>query len=191
MTVILKLKLVQKYGERIKRVNELNEYRRTYITWRQMAIENSFLAIFDPRLSILESHFDCRLPGVIKGHADVNNRARGVILGLILHVHPYLVYVNSEGYHEFAHMRRLACGFVACRCDKNRNFTLPTGQFCMLFLSSADFLGMSTFSENTVRNTIIKSVKQIGSRSIDRPGPTFCRAWSGFKLFAKVISRRH
>ena len=31
-----------------------------------------------------------------------------------------------------------------------------------------------------------QSVKQSGSRS----GPTFCRAWSGTKLFAKVISRR-
>ena len=31
------------------------------------------------------------------------------------------------------------------------------------------------------------SVKQIGSRS----GLTFCRAWSGSKLFAKVISRWH
>ena len=28
----------------------------------------------------------------------------------------------------------------------------------------------------------LQSVKQLGSRS----GPTFCRAWSGFKLFAKV-----
>ena len=30
-----------------------------------------------------------------------------------------------------------------------------------------------------------QSVKQFGSRS----GPTFCRPWSGSKLFAKVISR--
>ena len=32
-----------------------------------------------------------------------------------------------------------------------------------------------------------QSVKQFGSRS----GPTSCRAWSGSKLFAKVINRRH
>ena len=32
-----------------------------------------------------------------------------------------------------------------------------------------------------------QSVKQFGSRS----DPTFCRAWSGSKLFAKVISRWH
>ena len=31
-----------------------------------------------------------------------------------------------------------------------------------------------------------QSVNQFGSRS----GPTFCRSWSGFKLFAKVISRQ-
>ena len=32
----------------------------------------------------------------------------------------------------------------------------------------------------------LQSVKQFGSRS----GPTFCRSWSGFKLFAKVISKQ-
>ena len=32
-----------------------------------------------------------------------------------------------------------------------------------------------------------QSVKQFESR----PGPTFCKAWSGTKLIAKVISRRH
>ena len=32
-----------------------------------------------------------------------------------------------------------------------------------------------------------QSVKQFGSRS----GPMFCQAWSGSKLFAKFISRRH
>ena len=37
--------------------------------------------------------------------------------------------------------------------------------------------------KNSCRNTI--SVKQFGSRS----GQMFCRAWSGSKLFAKVISR--
>ena len=48
------------------------------------------------------------------------------------------------------------------------------------FLSSADFFEKK-FREYNL------SVKQIGSRS----GPTFCRAWSGSKLFSKVISRRH
>ena len=43
------------------------------------------------------------------------------------------------------------------------------------------FFSKWAFSKNSPRNTI--SVKQFGSRS----GPT---KWSGFKLFAKVISRR-
>ena len=30
-----------------------------------MAIENTVLSIFDPRLSIVDYVFDCRLPGVI------------------------------------------------------------------------------------------------------------------------------
>ena len=41
-----------------------------------------------------------------------------------------------------------------------------------------------TFSKNSFGNTI--SVKHFRPRS----GPTFCRSWSGSKLFAKVISRR-
>ena len=32
--------------------------------WRQMAIKTLFLSIFDPRSSIVDSVFDCRLPGV-------------------------------------------------------------------------------------------------------------------------------
>ena len=32
--------------------------------WRQMAIKKLFLAIFDPRPSIVKSVFGCRLPGV-------------------------------------------------------------------------------------------------------------------------------
>ena len=44
---------------------------------------------------------------------------------------------------------------------------LPSGQFFMLFLSSADFFKI-IFSKNSIQNTI--RVKQFGSRS----GLTFC-----------------
>ena len=53
--------------------------------------------------------------------------------------------------------------------------------FCRLLI----FKKSSFFKKNPFRITI--SVKQFGPRS----GPTFCRARSGSKLFAKVISRRH
>ena len=43
----------------------------------------------------------------------------------------------------------------------------------------------STYSKNSFGNTIGVS-KQFGSRL----GPTLCRAWSGSKLFAKVIRRQ-
>ena len=54
------------------------------------------------------------------------------------------------------------------------------------FLSSVDlfFSKIHFFKKKSFRNTIRVS-KEFGSRS----GPTFCRAWSGSKLFAKVISR--
>ena len=38
-----------------------------------------------------------------------------------------------------------------------------------------------------LRSVLDQSVKQFGSRSAQ----TFCQAWSGTKLFAKVISRQH
>ena len=47
------------------------------------------------------------------------------------------------------------------------------------------FFKKFTFSMNSFRNNI--GVKQFGFRS----DPTLCRAWSGSKLSAKVISRRH
>ena len=48
------------------------------------------------------------------------------------------------------------------------------------YLLSADYFKINCFEYH-------QSVKQIGSRS----GPTKHRAWSGSKLFAKVISIRH
>ena len=53
------------------------------------------------------------------------------------------------------------------------------------FMSSAEFLSKSGFLKKIFQECY-KSVKQFGSRS----GPTFGRAWSGSKLFSKVISRR-
>ena len=51
------------------------------------------------------------------------------------------------------------------------------------------FVVCCLFSELTFLKKIFReyhqSIKQFGSRS----GPTFCQAGSGFKLFAKVISR--
>ena len=57
------------------------------------------------------------------------------------------------------------------------------GNFSSFFIHW--FVSKSTFLKNSFSNII--SVQQFGSRS----GPTFCRAWSGSKLFAKVISRWH
>ena len=50
-----------------------------------------------------------------------------------------------------------------------------------MLLWSSDFFSKFTFSKNSFKNTI-----KDGSRS----EPTFCAFSSGFKLFAKVISRR-
>ena len=56
------------------------------------------------------------------------------------------------------------------------------GNFTWIFLLSADsFKFLERFFQKHYQ-----SVKQIVSRS----GPTHCRAWSGYKLFAKVISRQ-
>ena len=77
-----------------------------------------------------------------------------------------------------------------CQVTKDQNmscqfFTLcMLGKFPRLLLSSADFFKI-TFSEIFFQEHY-QSVKQFGPRS----GPTFCRSWSGSKLFAKVISRQ-
>ena len=47
-------------------------------------------------------------------HAQLSSRARGLHLGLNLHLHIYLVCKNSEGSWETAWMQRLIRAFVAC-----------------------------------------------------------------------------
>ena len=54
------------------------------------------------------------------------------------------------------------------------------------FLSTVDFFFYWFFFFKKIFQEYHQSVKQFGSRS----GLTFCRAWSGSKLFAKVISSR-
>ena len=54
-------------------------------------------------------------------------------------------------------------------------------EFCLLLI----FVQNNFFEKFFQKNH--QSVKQFGSRS----GQAFCQAWSGFKLFAKFISRRH
>ena len=41
------------------------------------------------------------------------------------------------------------------------------------------------FLENSFRNTIMQSIKQLGSK----PGRTICQALSGSKLFVKVTAK--
>ena len=53
-------------------------------------------------------------------------------------------------------------------------------QYCFIIRSHFIFVPYAGISHYH------QGVKQFGSRS----GRTFCRAWSGFKLFAKIISRQ-
>ena len=60
--------------------------------------------------------------------------------------------------------------------------SLHAGKSCMLFLLSADLsFSKSTILKNSFRNTI----------SVLNSLDPFCWAWSGSKLFVKVISRRY
>ena len=69
-------------------------------------------------------------------------------------------------------------------CFKNAVLTLHDRyyfiNFCLLISFKINFF--IKFFKNVITN-----VKQLGSR----PSSTLCRAWSGSKLFAKVISRWH
>ena len=56
-----------------------------------------------------------------------------------------------------------------------------------MFLSSADCLHNIVSSSNITLQEYHKSIQRFGFKS----GPTSPRAWSGPKLFSRVISRRH
>ena len=62
----------------------------------------------------------------------------------------------------------------------------PPGKFFKLYYHLLIFFSKINFLEKIFQEYHL-SVKQIWSRS----GPTFRRAWSGSKLFAKDIRRRH
>ena len=55
---------------------------------------------------------------LIYDHADLSSGSRGRIFGVCLHLHPVFVYTCIEGPGESAHLSRLACAFVARRCDE-------------------------------------------------------------------------
>ena len=63
--------------------------------------------------------------------------------------------------------------------------SLPPEKLFILFCRLLFFFKINFF-EKFFQEYYLR-VKQIGSRS----GPTFCQAWSGSNLFAKVISRQH
>ena len=45
---------------------------------------------------------------LLNAHADLFSWTRGLMFGLSLHLHPYFVYVSSEGCGESEHMPRFA-----------------------------------------------------------------------------------
>ena len=77
--------------------------------------------------------------------------------------------------------------FNSFNCYQQIKEILETGKYicmlgdfsCIFLLTFFIFFSRKFFKEN------YQSVKRFGSRS----GPTFCRSWSGHKLFTKVISR--
>ena len=88
-------------------------------------------------------------------------------------------------------MCKLVWVFTICTCHmagfyiaRGLVYSLHAGYCCMLFCRLVDFFLKINFFKKSFRNTI--SVEQFRSRSV----PKFCQAWSGSKLFAKVISRR-
>ena len=99
-----------------------------------------------------------------------------------------LIFINKEhlisARKGVETRRRTMLRNVGLSISSPVEFTLwMLGHFC--FLSYADFFSKLTFQKFIQEYD--QSVKQFGSRS----GPTICRAWSGSKLFAKMISRRH
>ena len=69
-------------------------------------------------------------------------------------------------------------------CITNKSYFLHAGLLLMFLLLSAVFFKINFFKKLFQKH--YQNVKRFGSRS----GPTFCRAWSRSKLFAKIMSRR-
>ena len=84
----------------------------------------------------------------------------------------------------------LNCWFVATlhaprSLKSSATFCFNSLHACWVILHAFLSVDFSNLFKNIFQE-YHQSVKQFGSRS----GPTKCRAWSGSKLFAKVISRR-
>ena len=56
---------------------------------------------------------------IIKTHAGILSKAKGLNFGPSIHLQPYFVYVNRVGSGKSAHMCRYARAFADHRCDKS------------------------------------------------------------------------
>ena len=111
----------------------------------------------------------------------VNTRKKELTLSSSTEVlYPFNTFLIDEFFHLLWYNNALILGpllYILALC--------PLGKCSCLFVICW-FFSKSTFFEKFFQK-YQQSVKQFGSRS----GPTFCRVWSGSKLSAKVISRRH
>ena len=81
--------------------------------------------------------------------------------------------------------RRFPVGFPAIKVPFCITICMLGNFACIFVVCGFFFIFLNNFFKNIYRE-YYQSVKQFGSGS----GPTFCRAWSGSKRFAEVISRR-
>ena len=108
----------------------------------------------------------------INAHVDISSRARGLNFGLSLHLHPYFVFAISEGCGEGADLPKhwLLNIAISTKISYAGPYTflcysLKNGKqhwhsrTCWVILSSADLFSKSTFSKNSIRNTIRGSNK--------------------------------
>ena len=66
-------------------------------------------------------HFSSSVNSSSNAHAQPSSWATSLIFGLTLHLLPYFMWANSEGFGATARMRRLAWAFAGCLCDKYHN----------------------------------------------------------------------
>ena len=85
--------------------------------------------------------------------------------------------VNFYALYDVSVPSSTSSGLTLCMLS---NFACLFCHLILFFFFSKNFFFNRIFQENH------QNVKQLGSRS----GPTFCRARSGSKLFAKIVSRQ-
>ena len=109
-------------------------------------------SIYGPAYEILVLITHAQKPP-INTHADISRGAKGLNFGLNLHLHPFFVYVGSNGFCESVLLCRLVCVFVALHCDEYQN------HMCWLICYKSSFFAVIGLQILCYKNLLFQCYK--------------------------------